>query len=142
MRLAKGLRAVFFLVLSWAAGLATYAAALAGVRGEILSLDNWLIIGSVTLVAWLVASGIAIVPVLTLLASRSGPPGPGKLPVAGAALAIVPVWLTIGVWYGWHPRHLLLGEARFLGVHYVTSGLILGLSLDRIGSRRRTGLVS
>jgi hypothetical protein len=81
MRLAKGLRAVFFLVLSWAAGLATYAAALAGVRGEILSLDNWLIIGSVTLVAWLVASGIAIVPVLTLLASRSGPPGPGKLPV-------------------------------------------------------------
>ena len=48
-----------------------------------------------------------------------------------SALAIVPLWLNIGFWYGWHPRHLLIGEAGFLGVHYAASGLVLSLSIAR-----------
>jgi hypothetical protein len=134
---------VVLLILSWAAGLAAYAAALVGLRGEILSLDNWLIIGSITFVAWLVASVLVIVPVFRfLMSSRAGPAGNGALTAAGAALAIVPVWLNVGFWYGWSPRHLLVGEAGFLGLHYATSGVVLGLSLGRMASRRRTGPAS
>jgi hypothetical protein len=118
------------MVTAWAAGLAVYWGALLALRGEVLSLDNWLIIGSITLVAWLVAAVLVIVPVLRLLsARRSGRPGKRLLALTGAALAIVPVWLNIGFWYGWHPRHLLLGEAGFLGVHYAASGLVLGLAI-------------
>jgi hypothetical protein len=135
----RSLQRVFLLILSWAAGLAAYAAALVGLRGEILSLDNWLIIGSITLMAWLVSSMFVIVPLLRLLASRRAViPGHGTLAVAGAALAIVPVWLNVGVWYGWHPRHLLVGEAGFLSLHYATSGVVLGLSLGRLTSKRQT----
>ena len=139
----RSLQRVVLLILSWAAGLATYAAALAGLRGEILPLDTWLIIGPITLVAWLVSSSLLIAPVLWFLASRrAGQPGRGALAVAGAALAIVPVWLSVGFWYGWHPRHLLVGEAGFLGLHYATSGVVLGLSLGRLASKREPGLLS
>jgi hypothetical protein len=139
----RSLQSVVLLILSWAAGLAAYAAAVVGLRGEVLSLDNWLIIGSITLVAWLLSSMFVIVPSLRLLASRRGGQlRSGVLTVAGAALAIVPVWLNVGVWYGWHPRHLLVGEAGFLGLHYATSGVVLGLSLGRLASKRRTGPVS
>ena len=139
----RSVQTVVLLILSWAAGLAAYAAAVVGLRGEVLSLDNWLIIGSITLVAWLLSSMFVIVPSLRLLASRRGGQlRSGVLTVAGAALAIVPVWLNVGVWYGWHPRHLLVGEAGFLGLHYATSGVVLGLSLGRLASKRRTGPVS
>jgi hypothetical protein len=135
----RSLQTVLLLLFSWAAGLAAYAAALVGLRGEILSLDNWRIIGSITLVAWLVSSMFVIVPVLRLLASRRAvEPGHGTLAVAGAALAIVPLWLNVGFWYGWQPRHLLVGEAGFLGLHYVVSGVVLGLSLGRMTSKRQT----
>jgi hypothetical protein len=42
---------VLLLLISWAAGLAAYWRALLAWRGEVLSLDNWMIIGSITLVA-------------------------------------------------------------------------------------------
>ena len=135
----RRLQTVVLLILSWAAGVSVYAAALVGLRGEILSLDNWVVIGSITLVTWLASSMFVTVPVLRLLASRRAvQPGHGTLAVAGAALALVPVWLNVGVWYGWHPRHLLVGEAGFLGLHYVASGVVLGLSLGRLTSRRQT----
>jgi hypothetical protein len=137
----RSVQRVLLLILSWAAGLATYAAALAALRGEMLPLDTWLIIGSITLVAWLVSSALLIAPVLGLLASRH-PRQRGVLAVAGAALAIVPLWLTIGFWYGWHPRHLLVGETGFLGLHYATSGVVLGLSLSRLASKREPGPLS
>src|SRR5919109_5064196 len=133
----RSLQRVLLLILSWAAGLATYAAGLAGLRGEILPLDTWLIIGPITLVTWLVSATLLIAPVLGLLASRrSDRPRSGALAVAGAVLAIVPVWLNVGFWYGWQPRHLLVGEAGFLGLHYATSGVVLGLSLGRLASKR------
>ncbi len=123
---------MLLLLISWAAGLAAYGIALVIVRGEVLSLDNWMIIGSITLVAWLVGSVLVTFPILRLmLSSRSVQAGKGLLALTAAALAIVPVWLNIGFWYGWHPRHLLLGEAGFLGLHYATSGLVLSLSLAR-----------
>lgn len=130
------MRTVLLLIISWACGLAAYAGALAGFRGEVLSLDNWMIVGSVTLVAWLVAATLVTVPVLRLLASRrsAGPPA-GALALWGAALALVPVWLTVGFWYGWHPRHLLVREAGLLGIHYAASGMVLGLSLARSVTR-------
>jgi len=125
-------RTALVLLISWALGLAAYAGALAAVRGEVVSLDNWMVIGSVTLVAWLVASMLLILPILRLLVSRTSQrAGKGIVILAGAALAIVPLWLNIGFWYGWHPRHLLIGEAGFLGVHYVASGLVLSLSIAR-----------
>jgi hypothetical protein len=130
-------RTVLLLLISWAAGVAAYGIAIWLVRGEVLSLDNWMIIGSITLVAWLVATVLVTVPILRLmLSSRSFPAGKGLLALTAASLAIVPVWLNIGFWYGWHPRHLLLGEARFLGLHYATSGLVLSLWLAR-GERGR-----
>ena len=139
----RSLQRVILLILSWAAGLATYAAALAGLRGEILPLDTWLIIGPVTLVIWLVSSTLLIAPVLRFLVSRrSGQPRSGALALVGAALAIVPVWLNVGFWYGWHPRHLFIGEAGFLSLHYATSGVVLGLSLGRLASKREPGLLS
>lgn len=123
---------MLLLLISWAAGLAAYGGALVAVRGEVLSLDNWMVIGSITLVTWLVASMLVTLPILRLLASRrSAHAGKGLSALTGATLAIVPVWLTIGVWYGWHPRHLLIGETGFLGVHYAASGLVLSLSLGR-----------
>lgn len=129
-------------MVSWAAGLGAYAGVLAGLRGEVLSLDNWMIVGAVTLVAWLVASTLVTVPALRLVASRrSGYRADSILAATGAALAIVPVWLTIGFWYGWHPRHLLLGEAGLLGVHYAVSGLVLGLWLARSASNRAAELL-
>ncbi|HEY7612006.1 MAG TPA: hypothetical protein VH764_03345 [Gemmatimonadales bacterium] len=135
----RSLQRVGLLILSWAAGLAAYGAALAGLRGEILSLDNWLIIGSITLVAWLVSSMLLIAPVLRWLTfRRAGRRRNGVLALAGAALAIVPVWLNVGFWYGWHPRHLMVGEAGFLGLHYATSGVVLGLSLGRLASKRES----
>jgi len=138
----RSLQTVLLLILSWAAGLVAYAVALVGLRGEILSLDNWLIIGSVTLVAWLVSAMLLTVPVLRWIASRRvSRPRSGALAVAGAALAVVPVWLNVGFWYGWQPRHLLVGEAGFLGTHYATSGVVLGLSLGRLASKRATELL-
>lgn len=120
--------------------MATYGAALLVLRGEILSLDNWTVIGCITLVAWLVASLLIIVPTLRLLLlRRSVDPHKGLFALTGAALAIVPVWLNIGFWYGWNPRHLLIGEAGFLGVHYATSGLVLGLALARRAVPRERG---
>jgi hypothetical protein len=125
-------RTVLLLLISWAAGLAAYGIALLILRGEVLSLDNWMIIGSITLVAWLVGALLVTFPILRLMLSgRSVQAGKGRLALAAAALAIVPVWLNIGFWYGWHPRHLLLGEAGFLGLHYATSGLVLSLALAR-----------
>jgi hypothetical protein len=123
---------VLLLLISWAAGLAAYGIALLFLRGEVLSLDNWMIIGSITLVAWLVAALLVTYPILRLmLSNRSVHGGRGLLALTAAALAIVPVWLNIGFWYGWHPRHLLIGEAGFLGLHYATCGLVLSLSLAR-----------
>lgn len=126
------MRTVLLLLISWAAGMAAYGVALLVLRGEVLSLDNWMVIGSITLAAWLVASLLIIVPTLRLLLSRrSADPRKGLFALTGAALAIVPVWLNIGFWYGWNPHHLLIGEAGFLGVHYATSGLVLSLALAR-----------
>ena len=123
---------MLLLLISWAAGLAAYGIALLILRGEVLSLDNWMIIGSITLVAWLLGAVLVTFPILRLMLSgRSVQAGKGLLALTAAALAIVPVWLNIGFWYGWHPRHLLIGEAGFLGLHYATSGLVLGLSLAR-----------
>jgi hypothetical protein len=125
-------RTLLLLLISWAAGLAAYGIALLILRGEVLSLDNWMIIGSITLVAWLVGAVLVTFPILRLmLSSRSVQAGKGLLALTAAALAIVPVWLNIGFWYGWHPRYLLIGEAGFLGLHYATSGLVLSLSLAR-----------
>jgi hypothetical protein len=124
---------VLLLLISWAAGLAAYGIALLALRGEVLSLDNWIVISAITLVAWLVASVVVTVPILRLLALRCSERRMQFLPVAGAALAIVPVWLTVGYWYGWHPGHLLIGEAGFLGLHYAVSGLVFSLALaDRV----------
>ena len=123
---------MLLLLISWAAGLAAYGIALLILRGEVLSLDNWMIIGSITLVAWLLGAVLVTFPILRLMLSgRSVQAGKGLLALTAAALAIVPVWLNIGFWYGWHPRHLLIGEAGFLGLHYATSGLVLSLSLAR-----------
>jgi hypothetical protein len=130
-------RTVLWLLISWAIGLALYGGALVAFRGEVLSLDNWTIVGSVTLVTWLVSSMLVILPILRRLISRRFPDKNKRwLALMGAGLAIVPLWLNIGFWYGWHPRHLLLGEAGFLGVHYATSGLVLSLSLPRHGVAR------
>ena len=126
------MRTLLLLLIAWATGLAAYGLALLILRGEVLSLDNWMIIGSITLVAWLVGAVLVTFPILRLmLSSRSFQVGKGLLALTAAALAIVPVWLNIGFWYGWHPRHLLLGEAGFLGLHYATSGVVLSLSLAR-----------
>jgi len=123
-------RTVLWLLISWAVGLAVYGGALLALRGEVLSLDNWTIVGSVTLVTWLVSSMLVILPILRQLISRRVPDrNKGRFALMGAVLAIVPLWLNIGFWYGWHPRHLLVGEAGFLGIHYATSGLVLSLSL-------------
>ena len=123
---------MLLLLISWAAGLAAYGSALLILRGEVLSLDNWMIIGSITLVAWLVGAVLVTFPILRLMLSgRSVQAGTGLLALTAAALAIVPLWLNIGFWYGWHPRHLLIGEAGFLGLHYAISGLVLSLSLAR-----------
>jgi len=122
------MRTVILLITSWAAGLVAYAGALKGLRGEVLSIDNWMIVGPITLVAWLLASVLVTLPVLRRLPVRSsGYSGAALLAAAGAMLAIVPVWLTLGVWAGWHPRYLLSQEAGVLGVLYGTSGLVLGL---------------
>jgi hypothetical protein len=134
-------RTVLLLLISWAAGMAAYGLALLVFRGEVLSLDNWMVIGSITLVAWLVASLLIIVPTLRLLLSRrSIDPRKGLFALTGALLAIVPVWLNMGFWYGWDPHNLVIGEAGFLGVHYATSGLVLSLALTRraaLGERER-----
>ena len=131
------MRTVILLITSWAAGLAAYAGALKGLRGEVLSIDNWTIVGSITLVAWLFASVLVTLPVLRRLPLRpSGHSGAALFATAGATLAIVPVWLTLAVWAGWHPRYLLSQEAGLLGVLYGTSGLVLGLSYARMPSQR------
>jgi hypothetical protein len=131
------MRTVILLITSWAAGLAAYAGALKGLRGEVLSIDNWMIVAPITFVAWLFASVLVTLPVLRRLPlPSSGHSGAALLAAAGATLAIVPVWLTLILWAGWHPRYLLSQEAGLLGVLYGTSGLVLGLSLARIPTRR------
>jgi len=124
-------RTVLWLLISWAVGLAVYGGALVALRGEVLSLDNWTIVGSVTLVIWLVSSMLVILPILRQFSRHFPDRSQGRFALMGAVLAIVPLWLNIGFWYGWHPRHLLVGEAGFLGVHYATSGLVLSLSHPR-----------
>jgi len=121
------------LIISWAAGLAAYAAALKGWRGEVLSIHNWMLVGPITFGAWLSASVFVILPVLRRLPLRPSSYGGAALllAAAGSTLAIVPVWLTLVVWDGWQPRYLLSQEAGMLGVLYGTSGLVLGLSLVR-----------
>ena len=131
------MRTVILLITSWAAGLAAYAGALKGLRGEVLSMDNWMVVGSITFVAWLFASILVTLPVLRRLPLRpSGHSGAALFATAGATLAIAPVWLTLAVWAGWHPRYLLSQEAGLLGVLYGTSGLVLGLSYARMPSQR------
>ena len=131
------MRTVILLITSWAAGLAAYAGALKGWRGEVLSIDNLMLVGGITFVAWVFASVLVTLPVLRRLRLRpSTHSRAALLAAAGAILAIVPVWLTLAVWGGWHPRYLLSQEAGLLGVFYGTSGLVLGLSLAWIASRR------
>jgi hypothetical protein len=131
------MRTVILLITCWAAGLAAYAGALRGWRGEVLSIDNWMVVGPITLGAWLFASLLVTLPVLRRLPLRSSSySGAVLLAAAGATLAIVPVWLTLVVWAGWHPRYLLSQQAGLLGVLYGTSGLVLGLSLARIPTQR------
>jgi hypothetical protein len=127
---------MILVITSWAVGLAAYAAALKGWRGEVLSIHNWMLVGPITFGAWLSASVFVILPILRRLPLRpSSYTGAALLlAAAGATLAIVPVWLTLVVWAGWQPRYLLSQEAAMLGVLYGTSGLILGLLLAR--SRR------
>ena len=133
------MRTVVWLLISWAVGLAAYGGALVALRGEVLSLDNWTLVGSVTLVAWFVSS-IVILPILRLLVSRRSPDRRrGGLALVGAVVAIVPLWLNLTFWYGWNPRHLLIGEAGFLGVHYATSGLVLSLLLARQAAPQAKG---
>jgi hypothetical protein len=122
---------VLLLLVSWAAGLAAYAIAVVALRGEILSLDNWTIIGAITLVAWLVASLLVTIPFLRLLGWRQPVHRKRTFALVGTAGAVLPLWLNIGFWYGWSPRHLLIGEAGFLALHYATSGLVLSLALAR-----------
>jgi hypothetical protein len=130
------LRKLLLLAVSWAAGLAAYGGALWALRGDVLSLDNWTIIGSITLVAWLVSSLLVTLPVLLRLTRRRArPTSRGVLAGVGVTLAIVPVWLNVGVWYGWHPRHLFTAAAALLSVQYATSGLILSLALPWAVSR-------
>jgi hypothetical protein len=129
----RRMRTVILLIVSWGAGLAAYAGARKGWRGDVLSIDNWMLVGSITLVAWLFASVIVTLPVLRRLPlRRSSHSATVLLAATGAMLAIVPVWLTLAVWAGWHPRYLLSQEAGLLAVLYGTSGLVLGLSLGRI----------
>lgn len=131
------MRSVAFLVMSWAAGLGSYATALKHVRGEALSFDNWMVVGAITLVAWLASGVLVSLPVLRRLTSLQFRfLTAALLPVTGLILAIVPVWLTLGLWHGWHPRHLLSQEAALLGVLYGTSGVVLGVLLLRVASRQ------
>ena len=131
------MRSLVLLIASWIAGLAAYAGAMRGWYGEIMSLDNWLLVGAITLLVWLVTCGLVILPILRRLAVRPWTPrGATLLAALGAALAILPVWLTVGVWYGWHPRHLLGPEPPLHGELYGASGLVLGLSLGRSLSGR------
>jgi hypothetical protein len=123
---------MILVVTSWAAGLAAYAAALKGWRGEVLSIHNWMLVGPITFGAWLSASVFVILPVLRRLRlRRSNHSRAAILSAAGTALAIVPVWLTLAVWAGWQPHYLLSQEAGMLGVLYGTGGLVLGLLLAR-----------
>ena len=63
------MRTLSLLLISWAAGLAAYWVALSTLRGEVLSLNNWVVIGCITLVAWLVSAVLVIVPILRLSAA-------------------------------------------------------------------------
>jgi hypothetical protein len=129
------MRTYFLVISSWAVGVAAYAGALKGWRGEVLSAHNWMLVGPITFVAWLFASVFFTLPVLRRLPVRISSHSSAALcAAAGATLGIVPVWLTLAVWAGWQPRYLLSQEAGMLGVLYGTSGLVLGLSLAR--SRR------
>jgi hypothetical protein len=77
---------VLLLLISWAAGLAAYGIALLILRGEVLSFDNWMIIGSITLVAWLVSALLVTFPILRLmLSSRSVQAEKGMAPPPSAA---------------------------------------------------------
>jgi hypothetical protein len=134
--IGKALQTVLLLVGSWATGLGVYAGAVRGGRGEVLPLETWRVIGAVTLVAWLTAAALLTLPLLRWLASRRPAASRPAMAAAGMALALLPVLLTTGFWYGWHPRHLLTGEAGFLGLLYGTSGVILALGLRRIAPPR------
>jgi hypothetical protein len=123
------------LLLSWAAGLAVYAGASWVLRGELLSLDNWILIGAVTLLLWAITAALILVPVLRQ-ALRRRHPSPGEPALVGGMLAILPIWMNLGLWYGWHPRHLLRPEAAPLILLYCTSGAVLGLLLSRTGAPR------
>lgn len=130
------MRTVILLITSWGFGLAAYAGAMRGWFREVMSIDNWMLVGPITFAAWLLASVLVILPVLRLLARRPAiRSGAVSLAAAGAALAIVPVWFTVVLWYGWHPHHLLGLEAGLLAVLYGTSGLVLGFSLGLLEPR-------
>jgi hypothetical protein len=127
-------RAVFLLAASWAAGLTAYAGASWGLRGESLSLDNWVLVAAITLLAWALPAALVTLPLLRRLEPRIHGRA-GVLALAGGVLAILPIWLNLGLWYGWHPRHLLRPEAVPLAVLYGTSGVVLGLLLSRTDPR-------
>jgi hypothetical protein len=128
----RAVRTVLLLVGSWAAGLAAYAGAVRGGRGEVLPMETWRVIGAVTLVAWLTASALVTLPLLRWAASRRPVVSRPAMVAVAVALALLPVLLTTGFWYGWHPRYLLTGEAGFLGLLYGTSGVVLSLGLERM----------
>ena len=131
------MRTSILLISSWAAGLAAYAGALKAWRGEILSADNWMLVGSITFVAWFSGSVLVTLPILRRLPLRASSRSRAiRFAIAGATLAIIPIWLTLAVWARWHPRYLLSQEAGLLAVLYGTSGLILGLSLAQRASQR------
>lgn len=114
-------------ITGWAVGLAAYALVQAAVYRELMSLPNWIVVGMLTLAVWLLAAGLVTRPVLRRLARPHArrPPSVAVLAAVAVALAIVPVWLTLGVWDGWHPRHLLSPEAPLLAVLYGTAGVVL-----------------
>ncbi len=126
------MRTLILLIGCWAVGLAAYAGALRAVHGEVMSISNWTVVGLITLDAWLIASVLITLPLLRQLsARRSNPPGAAVVVGVGVILAIVPLWLTLTLWYGWHLRNLVTDEAGLLGVLYGTSSIVLGLRLTR-----------
>jgi hypothetical protein len=131
------MRTLLLLITSWGAGLAAYTGALRGLYGESISKGDLVAVGLLTLIAWLLASELIILPILRRLSRRaSGQPSGALLAAVGIALAVVPVWLTLALWGGWHPRHLISQEAGLFGALYGVSGAVLGLSLARIASQR------
>ena len=127
---------LLLVVVSWAAGMMAYLAALRAFYGQDISSGDLAPTFFWSLLAWCIVSFVALLPVFRWLQRRGGwSMRPATLGLAGLAACFLPTALVLGVWGGLTLGDLVSPEAILFEVLFGVSGVILGVGYAALRKR-------